>query len=100
MLTWLSAAMARASRSNRSPKCSTEILIALTRRPEIVLRLRVPKQVRALEHPRGGFDGRRVERDDPVARLVLAPSNVHEPLDEIHVAPAKVLDFDGTHRLV
>ena len=65
-----------------------------------MLRLRVPEQVRALEHPGGGFDGRRVERDDPVARLVLAAPDVQEALDEIDIAPAKVLDLDRPHRRV
>ncbi len=41
----------------------------LTRGPEVVLRPRVAEQIRALEHARNGFDGRRVERDNPVARL-------------------------------
>ena len=33
-------------------------------------------------------------------RLVLAPSDVHQPLDEIHVAATKVLHFDGPQRRV
>ena len=70
----------------------------LARRPEIVLRLRVPELVRALEHARGCFDGRCVERDDPMARLVLASPDVHEAFDEIDVAPAQVLHFDRSHR--
>ena len=72
----------------------------LARRPEIVLGLGVAEEVRALEHPRGRFDGRCVQRDDAVARLVLAPPNVHEPLDEIHVAAPKVLHLDRPHRRV
>ena len=72
----------------------------LARRPEVVLGLGVPEQIRALEHPRRRFDGRCVERDDAVARLVLAPPDVHEPLDEIDVAPAKVLHLDRPHRRV
>jgi hypothetical protein len=60
----------------------------------------VPEQIRALEHPRSGFDGRRVERDDPVARLVLAPPNVHELLDEIDVVSPKVLHLHRAHRRV
>ena len=66
----------------------------LARRPEVVLGLGVSEQIRALEHPRRRFDGRCVERDDAVARLVLAPPDVHEPLDEIDVAAAKVLHLD------
>ncbi|HKY23407.1 MAG TPA: hypothetical protein VJM31_19480 [Vicinamibacterales bacterium] len=65
-----------------------------------MLRLRVPEQVRALKHPRSGLDGRRVERDDPVARLVLAPPDVKEAFDEIDVTPAQVLDLDRPHRRV
>ena len=72
----------------------------LARRPEVVLGLGVPEQIRALEHPRRRFDGRRVQRDDAVARLVLAPSDVHEPLDEIDIAAAKVLHLDRPHRRV
>ena len=64
----------------------------LTRWPQIVLRHHVPEQGRALEHPRDGFDSRRVERNDPVARLVPAASDVQEALDEINVAPAQVLE--------
>src|SRR5689334_16502665 len=33
-----------------------------------------------------------------MARLVLAPSDVQQPLDEIHVAAANVLHLHGTHR--
>jgi hypothetical protein len=47
-----------------------------------VLGLGVSEEISALEHARRRFDGRCVERDDPVARLVLAPSNVQQPLDE------------------
>ena len=35
-----------------------------------------------------------------MARLVLAPPDVQEALDEIDVAPAKVLDLDRPHRRV
>jgi hypothetical protein len=65
-----------------------------------VLGLGVSEEIRALEHPRRRFDSRGVERDDAVARLVLAPSNVHEPLDEIHIAAPKVLHLDRPHRRV
>ena len=58
------------------------------------------EHIRALEHPRCCFDGRCVQRDDAVARLVLAPSNVYQPLDEIHIASAKVLHLDRSHRRV
>jgi hypothetical protein len=49
---------------------------------------------------RATFDRGRVQRDDPVARLVLASPNVQQSLDEIHVAPANVLHLHGTHRRV
>jgi hypothetical protein len=65
-----------------------------------VFRLGVPEEISALEHPCCGFDGRCVERDDSVARLDLAPSNVHEALDEIHIAPANVFHLDWPHRRV
>jgi len=65
-----------------------------------VLGLGVSEEIRALEHARRRFDSRCVERYDAVARLVLAPSNVHEPLDEIHIAATKVLRLDGPHRRV
>ncbi len=60
----------------------------------------VTEQVRALEHSGGGFNGRRVERDDPVTRLVLAAPDVQEAFDEIDVTPAQVLDLDRPHRRV
>jgi hypothetical protein len=60
-----------------------------------MLRLRVPEQIGAFEHPRHSFDRRGVQRDDAMARLVLAPSDVQQPLDEIHIAPANVLHLHG-----
>jgi hypothetical protein len=72
----------------------------LTCRPEIVLRLGMSQQVRPLEHSGGSFDGRCIERYHPVARLVLAPPDVKEALDEIDVTPAQVLDLDRPHRRV
>ena len=61
-------------------------------------RLGVPQQIGAFEHARHGFDRRGVERDDAMARLVLAPSNVQQSLDEIHIAPANVLHLNWAHR--
>jgi hypothetical protein len=52
--------------------------------------LGVPEQIGAFEHPRHGFDRRAVQRDDAMARLVLAASNVQKSFDEIHIAPANV----------
>ena len=72
----------------------------LARRPEVVLGLGVSEEIRALEHARRRLDGRCVERDDAVARLVLAPSHVQQPLDEIHIAASKMLHLDGSHRRV
>jgi hypothetical protein len=60
----------------------------------------VPEQIGAFEHARHSFNCRRVQRDHAMARLVLAPSNVQQPLDEIHVGPAHVLEFHRTHRSV
>ena len=72
----------------------------LARWPKVVLGLGVSEEIRALEHPRCRFDGRCVQRDDAVARLALAPPDVHELLDEIDVTPAQVLHFYGPHRRV
>lgn len=63
-------------------------------------RLRVPEQIGTFEHARYGLDRRGVQWDDAMARLVLAPSDVQQPLDEIHVAPANVLHLHRTHRRV
>ena len=75
-------------------------MVAGHTQPEHYLWLRVPEEIRALEHARRRLDGGSVQRDNAVARLVLAPSNVHEPLDEIHIAAPKVLHLDGPHRRV
>ena len=55
-----------------------------------MLQLGVPEQIGTLEHSRSSFDRRSAERNDPVARFVLAPPHVREPLNEIHVASAQV----------
>ena len=72
----------------------------LARGPEVMPWLRVPEQIGAFEHARYGLDRRGIQRDDPVARLVLASLNVQQPLDEIHVTPANVLHLHRTHRRV
>jgi len=64
-----------------------------------MLLLRVPEQIRTFEHPRHSFDCRDVQRDDAMARLVLAPSNVDEPLGGIHIAETKMLHLDRPHRV-
>ena len=53
-------------------------------------------RVRALEHSGGSFDSGCIERDHPVARLVLAAPDVQEALHENDVAPAQVLDCAET----
>lgn len=63
-------------------------------------RLRVPEEIGAFEHARCSFNRRGIQRDDAMACLVLAPSHVQQPLDEIHVAPPNVLHLHRTHRRV
>ena len=65
-----------------------------------MLGLGVSEEICPLEHSSCRFDRRRVQRDDTVARLVLAASHVDEPLDEIHIAAPKVLHLDRPHRRV
>lgn len=54
----------------------------LARWPEKVIGLRVTGEIRAFDHPRNRFDGRRVERDHTMARLVLAAADVDQFLHE------------------
>jgi hypothetical protein len=68
--------------------------------PLIVLGRGVVEHVGALEHPRERIERRRVQPDDAVARLVLAPAHVQELLDQIDIAAPEVLDLDVTHRRV
>ncbi|MEI6669127.1 MAG: hypothetical protein WCP29_13315 [Acidobacteriota bacterium] len=58
------------------------------------------EQVGALEHSCRSLDTGCIERDDPVAGLVLAAPDVQELLDEIHVASPKVLHLHRPHRRV
>jgi hypothetical protein len=72
----------------------------LAGRPKKVIGLGVAEQIGALQHPRNGLDGRRVEGNHTVARLVLAATNVDELLHEIDVAPAEVLNLHRPPRCV
>ena len=72
----------------------------LASRPEVMLGLRMTEEIGAFEHARHSLDRRGVQRDDAVARLVLASPNVQQSFHEIHVAPANVLHLHRTHRCV
>ncbi len=72
----------------------------LAGRPQVMLRFRVAEQIGPFKHPSHRFDRRRVERDHPMARHVLTPSNVRQALDKIHIATTKVLHLDRPHRRV
>ena len=72
----------------------------LAGRPEEMIRLGVPEQIGTLDHASDRRDGRRVERNHTVARLVLAAANVEALLHEIDIAPAEVLHLHRAHRRV
>ena len=54
----------------------------------------VAEHVGSFEHP-----SERVERNDPVTRLVLAPTYMYELLDEIDVASSQMFDLDDRRDL-
>ena len=55
----------------------------LAGRPEVMPWLSVPEQISAFEHTRHCFNRRGSQRNNAMARLVLAPPNVQQSLEEI-----------------
>jgi hypothetical protein len=67
----------------------------LARAPQLVLRLRMSEDVRALDHALHCVERRVIQRDDALARLVLTCANVDEAFRGIEVFPTYVLHFDA-----
>src|SRR5690349_13846065 len=55
-------------------------LVVLARAPQVVMRLHVAKVVGSFQHPLDRISGCLVERDGPLARLVLAVADVEHAL--------------------